>query len=494
MPPPPMAFRPPGPPIRAEPSSSPCRQVTVKPNEVIEGIRNCPPKANAIYQKFHSVLKTVDDLGAFCAVTSNCHLSPKFIISACNGIGCVFIAANALRWERLAAISIENNSTLADAVAHHCKDIVHIADLTKVTAAEIAAHMPPGQNYEVWYVGGPPCQPFSALGLQGLWNDPQSKPLVSFIELRDQLQMLCTRKSVKFRWFMEEVASMPKEVILQINDMAHCVPVFLDAGDFGWVLRPRLWWLGDVSIEQAKSAMKLMPFEIHLAGTLIPHCHVVRWNGPRIPAVQPFEHPSAWSEKGRCGKQGLKMDGSSWSPSYPDGRFLCFTTAFEYHPLDRGDTSDPISMSSFMHFDGIYPLGQFKSGNCIDDNSARFGRRPLNLQEREAAMGFPPGWTASVPEKPNCRHQLRRLSAVGNGWHIPSALLIMFLASVVQSNACELPATTQWELSSPAGSWSSATEYMANREFGLQPDFVVNHSSWFQDMISMLPTKNYLSR
>ena len=104
-------------------------------------------------------------------------------------------------------------------------------------------------------------------------------------------------------------------------------------------------------------------------------------------------------------------------------------------------------------------------------------------------MGLPPGWTASLPEKPNCRHQLRRLSAVGTGLHIPSALIIMFLASVVQSSACELPATTQWELSSPAGSWSSATEYMANREFGLQPDFVVNHSSWFQDMISMLPTK-----
>jgi hypothetical protein len=28
---------------------------------------------------------------------------------------------------------------------------------------------------------------------------------------------------------------------------------------------------------------------------------------------------------------------------------------------------------------------------------------------------------------------------------------------------------------------------MAIREFGLQPDFVVNHSAWFQDMVSMLP-------
>ena len=198
----------------------------MKPDATIEGIRSCPPKANAIAQKFHSIIKTVDDLGALCAVTSNCHLCPKFIVSACDGIGCVYIAANALRWERLAAIAIENELTLADAVAHHCHDVVHIADLNEVTAAEIATHMPPGQNWEMWYVGGPPCQPFPALGAQGLWNDPKSKPLVSFLELRDQLQMLCTRRAVRFRWLMEEVASMPKEVVLEISNMAHCMPVF----------------------------------------------------------------------------------------------------------------------------------------------------------------------------------------------------------------------------------------------------------------------------
>ena len=230
------------------------------PAPLADGLRSRSPKASKIVQDFTSVLKTVDDLGAFCAVISNSHLVPKFIVSACDGIGCVFIAANALRWERLAAVAIENDMALARAVSLHCPDVVHIADLTAVTAAEIAKFMPAGNNWEFWWVGGPPCQLFSALGAQGLWNDAKSKPLLSFLELRDQLQVTCSRRGVRFRWLMEEVASMPKATIAEISNLAQCVPLLMDAGDFGWVRRPRLWWVGDLSADHAKLVMKKFPF------------------------------------------------------------------------------------------------------------------------------------------------------------------------------------------------------------------------------------------
>ena len=294
-------------------------------------------------QQLREEVKSVPDLGALLLAAGRFSNKPKFIVSACDGMGGIFVAAEYLLWDACVTVAIEKDDVLCKAMKGNVPNIIHMKDLTKVSLQDILEWRPHGTDWELWFAGGPPCQPFSHLVKQKLWEDPNSEPLKAFAALKDALASWCSNEGIDFRWLMEKVASMPAQVVDEISGLLGCSPVFLDAGDFGWVLRPRLWWIGDINMQHVTAASKRLPFvELHAKGTLLPHAHVLRWNGPFLPSNMQFDNGAQWTERGQCGCVGLQVPGSSWQCAFPAGRFLCFTTAFANHPADRGDANDQL--------------------------------------------------------------------------------------------------------------------------------------------------------
>ena len=79
----------------------------------------------------------------------------------------------------------------------------------------------------IFLAGGPPCTPFSCLGKQDTFASTEAKPLLAFVDLRQQLQNLCRERTMQFAWLMEEVATVPSEARDAISGLLKSTPFLL---------------------------------------------------------------------------------------------------------------------------------------------------------------------------------------------------------------------------------------------------------------------------
>ena len=145
-----------------------------------------------------------------------------------------------------------------------------------------------------------------------------------------------------------------------------------------------------------------------------------------------------------CGRKASPIDGSDWAPSFPAGRFLCFTRAFP-HPADRADNCDEHTMRRFKDDGRRFPVYQYTEGNLIADVDGKL--RPLNATERFELMGFPSGFASSLGEE-------KRLAAIGNAWHLPS--LLIFVKAILDNDEHSEQSEPDGVSSSSSSSLSSA--------------------------------------
>ena len=90
--------------------------------------------------------------------------------------------------------------------------------------------------------GGPTCQPFSLAGHQRGWADSHSSPSSHFCLLQRRLNVQCQEVNCRFACFMEQVATMSVENREIITEKFGGPPVLVQAADFGWVQRARIYW------------------------------------------------------------------------------------------------------------------------------------------------------------------------------------------------------------------------------------------------------------
>ena len=89
--------------------------------------------------------------------------------------------------------------------------------------------------------GGSPCQGNSILntGRKGL-ADTRSQQPQELVRIRQELQDLPECATLEIVTFLENVASMPREVMDQYTAWMGFPPILIDAGACGWVQRRRL--------------------------------------------------------------------------------------------------------------------------------------------------------------------------------------------------------------------------------------------------------------
>ena len=94
--------------------------------------------------------------------------------------------------------------------------------------------------------GGSPCQPNTSLnmGRRGLHDERALQPfeLVRIIaDIRDLPEVKEQRLPV-LGW-LENTASSPPEVVSAYSEALHAIPLEMDAADYGWTGRRRLFWI-----------------------------------------------------------------------------------------------------------------------------------------------------------------------------------------------------------------------------------------------------------
>ena len=199
-------------------------------------------------------------------------------------------------------------------------------------------------------------------------------------------------------------------------------PVFLEAADFGYIHRPRLYFgLSDCDF---KSSPISDCTHYSAPGTLLPDTAVLSWVGDPSPEDWTPDDDYVRDMSSLHGRMSLKFPGSDWSPVYPTQRFCTLTTCFP-HPPDRPPRDpDPDLMARFEADNRARPLYTYHLGNMV----SRDGHvRPLSAGEEELLMGYPRGYTRHIipPSSFELDQRAYRRRAIGNGFHIPSILILL---------------------------------------------------------------------
>ena len=300
--------------------------------------------------------------------------------------------------------------------------ITSAVDVAALTVAGILAAARRAGADAILLVGGPPCPPFSPLsGNPQGWSDPRTGPLRHFVRLKNGLAEACQREGLRFKWFMEEVATMAAVHRDEISRLLDAAPVLIHAADFGLVHRARYYW-GLLPITCALPAA----IEVLQAGAAAFGVVVLRWLGKPSPARWEPDGGFTWKFRGECGVEAALTPGTGYRPRYPEGRFLAFTTCYP-HPADRPPQArrdDPHVYQRFLDDARRQPLGHYQRGNVVWKGARA---RALAADEREVLMGFPQGFTASLARGPHASVEDARRHALGNTFHVPSVMLVLFV-------------------------------------------------------------------
>jgi hypothetical protein len=237
--------------------------------------------------------------------------------------------------------------------------------------------------------------------------------LHDFVRLRDFLEAWAREHAIPFFFLLEEVGSMSVEHRRSFNDMLRCTPVAAFAGDWGWVHRSRIFWGLPPEHEHVCPAYEWLPSRA--TGS---DCAVVRWKGAPEPHQWSPHHGAQWQFRHEATRQAPAVPGLPLRPVYGLGRFATFTTAFPHKP-DRPPHRDADEALLFFTQDGgRFPLAHYHRSNLLFSGSGK--ARPLSADEREQLHGLPPAYTDRLQGN-------ARLSAIGNGWHLPSIVLLLFI-------------------------------------------------------------------
>ena len=259
--------------------------------------------------------------------------------------------------------------------------------------------------------GGSPCQGNSLLNLNRLGlDDARSCQPQELVRLRDEFESLPEAHGIPVLSLLENVGSMPDDVRKAYTEWLRSEPAMIEAGTMGWVHRRRLYWvsgpLGGLNPlltlpaawswgSSSKSDVPAIQFQ---GSKPIPPRVV--WESGFQPLINPKE---VMAQKGQ-------------------GAIHTFTREFK-HPTDRVGSASPGAASRFEQDQRRFPPGSYEEGSLVwrDEH----WRQPSVL-ERCQLMGIPPSVLDSVPGPPERRRQVQN-SLIGNGFHLPSIMLLLCL-------------------------------------------------------------------
>ena len=307
-------------------------------------------------------------------------------------------------------------SAEVDATARSCSQavmpqIVHFESVEKVRAVDFVGLLKRRNIRAIVLGGGSPCQGNSSLNSnrQGL-NDVRSCQPQELVRIRDEFEALPEAQGIPILTFLENVASMPESVRKAYSSWLRTLPAVIEAGTMGWVHRRRLFWvsgpLGGLtpSLELPpdwcwSTAPNIQVPQLCYVGSKPVPPRVV-WESGFHPLLDP--------------KEVLKQKGL--------GAIHTFTREFR-HPTDRVALVSPAAAARFEQDHRRFPPGSYEDVSLVWREQE--WRQP-SVFERCQLMGIPPSAVESVSGPPDRRRQQQN-SMIGNGFHLPSIVLLLCL-------------------------------------------------------------------
>ena len=314
-----------------------------------------------------------------------------------DGVGALRVGADLLKLPMAGHVSSEVSREGSRVLESNFPDTLQVGDVTQIDSEMVLSWSARYSNVGVVVVGGgPPCQGVSGLNAdrKGALKDARSN---LFVHVK-RVYKLCRQH---FRWaqvhyLMESVFSMDADDRATMSEHMESTPWLVDAADVAICRRPRLYWISweiraspVVSVTAHGHGWELY-HEVKLAYTVDPASFLL----------------TGWSlEAGNLLPTFTTSRPRSSPGNRPAGLWQC----------------QPWEVGRWTADSHRYPPYVYRDKHMLVNRQG--DRRLPSIAEKEAAMGFPVGYTEACVAKGlqkgdsylDIRHTL-----IGNSWHVPT--------------------------------------------------------------------------
>ena len=335
---------------------------------------------------------------------------PVLLIDLWSGFSGASIAMLSLG-VKFYVLAAETNPDVVKMADANIDQIVHVPAVELIDAQMVAGIMKKRSIQAIIVGGGSPCQgnTFLNKGRKGL-DDPRSLQPNELIRIKRELMTAYPRTPVLS--FLENVASSPESVKKEYDRLMGVKPILIDAAIFGWVQRRRLYWAAGPDGTDVAWQTRALPSGFELT-----------WKGDR----------SIASYKGKPIPRAIRtLDGFRWYTKQPEqvvkdggeGAMYPFTREFP-HPNEPTRAAWETARR-WERDEKRFPV------NAYDERSLLWRghewRTPTS-SERAQAHGCPPSAVRPDYMDDLGEKEAERIAncAVGNGFHVPSVMLIFML-------------------------------------------------------------------
>ena len=309
------------------------------------------------------------------------------------------------------ALAWETDRLCRRLAAHRLPWLQQRGDFTGETVEKVAAEIrraDPAGECVVLLVAAPPCQDFSQIGAEAGHRGARGGLFLRSAEFVLEL------RTGGAAWL--EPASAK-----EVSDCLGVPPVLVCASDFGWISRPRLWWLSADLRQCTTDPASGAP----LAWTKKGPFHRLRLEEPRAAAAE------------------LLPKGLAFHPAVASSRLLlpCSTTPAEDEngrpapKRARGKIPEP-ARARWLADSRQFAPWHYVEEAMLHDEAGRLHNIPAGV--KEALHGVPEGYTDLGDGDERSGHRM-----IANGWHwgVARRLLAMLMAlTVAQPAEASVPA------------------------------------------------------
>ena len=323
-------------------------------------------------------------------------------------------------------LSWENNEACAD-FTHERFGWIKMGDVTDIDIDKTVAYIDQRlgqQEFIVLITAGPPCPDFSRLKRSPKGVDGESGWLFQhMIDVEYKLRLKFKGRPVET--VIENVLPHHslRDQLLEMTKPLCMPPIVIDAADGGLVHRKRLWWTSidwpDVEAKLSRSPPWSTSWK---TDDDWPRLH----NPVAADLQAPLQHKGF--SLPTCLQQNNKL-------------FHCLTTPsqnLEGRPVPQPNRSRPVSPSTTQRWQDDhhrYPPWQYEEHFLTQWPDGSFSK-PTEL--REQLQGLQSGYTERLAGGDHTQREV----ALGNAWHLPTAIWILFLVLIGTADAA-LPRSPQ---------------------------------------------------
>ncbi|CAE7923243.1 unnamed protein product [Symbiodinium sp. KB8] len=352
------------------------------------------------------------------------------VLSLFDGIGAAPALLEDLYGEPIAAFSWEVDRLCVKLASARLPWMTNRGDLTADSAQAVAAAIEkadPQARATVIVAAAPPCQDFSRIGSTAGHAGDRGGLFLKSVDFVHDVKGLIGDRSLGF--LFENVVMEPKDAAV-VTEALGVEPFVACASDFGWISRPRLWWMSP-----AVTAMTVDP----AAGRQLQwgkhgSFRRLRLESPRAPAAD------------------MEVDGLTFHEAVTSGRLRlpCATTPAEDEQgrpaPKRVRQKLPEPAKARWAADGRrFAPWHYVEEAMMHDAAGRLHIIPPAAKEKLHMI--PPGYTAADFLDDRARHKM-----LANGWHwgVARRLLAMLVVLTAAGPAQAAPApeprrsTMQW--------------------------------------------------